>query len=85
LLSPGFLRRGETTDCLNDEGKVPDEREGLTMLLMDGARTEMDSLSMDKGRGSSSHCLLCDCRTSLVTPSTSVKRNCAREGGAPDG
>lgn len=85
MLSPGFLRRGETTDCLNDGGKVPDDRERLTMLVMVGARTEMDNLSMDKGIGSSSHCLLGDCRTSFVISSTSVKRNCAREGGAPDG
>jgi hypothetical protein len=45
------LRRGETTDCLNDGGKVPDEREWLTMLVMVGARTEMDNLIMDKGIG----------------------------------
>jgi len=51
------------------------------MLVMVGARIDMDCLSMDVGMGSSSHCLLGDCRTSLVISLMSVKRNCRKEGG----
>ena len=30
----GFLRRGCTRACLNDDGKIPSERERLTRLVM---------------------------------------------------
>ena len=32
----GFLRRGWTRACLNDDGKIPSERERLTRLVMIG-------------------------------------------------
>ena len=30
----GFLRRGWTRACLNDDGKIPSERERLTRFVM---------------------------------------------------
>ena len=32
----GFLRRGWTRACLNDDGKIPSERERLTRFVMIG-------------------------------------------------
>ena len=32
----GFLRRGSTRACLNDDGKIPSERERLTRFVMIG-------------------------------------------------
>ena len=64
-----------TTDSLKDEGKVPDDRDKLTISVIVGARTDMDCLSRNVGIGSSSHCLVGDCRTSLVISLMSVERN----------
>jgi len=64
---------------------VPVDKERLTMLVMVGARIDMDCLSMDVGMGSSSHCLLGDCRTSLVISLMSAKRNWRKEGGVLGG
>ena len=60
---------------------MPVDKERLTMLVMVGARIDMDCLSMDVGMGSSSHCLVGACRMSLVISLTSAKRNCRKEGG----
>ena len=58
---------------------MPVDKERLTMLVIVGARIDMDCLSMDVGMGSSSHCLLGDCRTSLVISLMSAKRNCRKK------
>ena len=75
------MSSGETTDCLKDEGKVPEDRDRLTILVIVGARTEMDCLSMDVGIGSSSHWLVGNCRTSFVISSMSEGRNAVSGGG----
>ena len=64
---------------------MPVDKERLTMLVMVGARIDMDCLSTDIGMGSSSHCLLGDWRTSLVISLMSAKRNWGKEGGVPGG
>ena len=51
-----------TTESLKDEGKVPEDRERLMMLVIIGASTEIDCLTRDVEMGSSSHCLVDDCR-----------------------
>ena len=63
------------TDSLKDEGKVPEDRDKLTISVIVGARTDMDSLRRNVGIGSNSHCLVGDCRTSLVISLMSVRRN----------
>ena len=73
------------TACLKDWGKVPVDKERLTMLVMVGARTDMDCWRMEVGIGSSSHCLGGDCRTSLVISSMSVGRNTVRGAGVQEG
>ena len=45
-------------ESLKDEGKVPEDRDRLTMLVIVGARMEIDCLRRDVGMGSSSHCLV---------------------------
>ena len=52
---------------------------------MTGAKTDIDCLRMDVGIGSSSHCLVGDCRMSLVISSESVGRNSRKGGGVTDG
>jgi hypothetical protein len=79
------LSSGATTDCLKDEGKVPEDRDRLMMLVIVGARTEMDCLRRDVGIGSSSHCLVGDCRMSLVISLMSVGRNSVSFGGVQGG
>ena len=70
-----------TTESLKDEGKVPEDRERLMMLVIIGASTEIDCLTRDVGIGSSSHCLEGDCRTSLVISSMSVGQSSVSFGG----
>jgi len=64
---------------------VPVDNERFTILVIAGARVDMHCLSMDVGMGSSSHCLVGACRTSLVISLTSAKRNCRKEGGVHGG
>ena len=41
----GFLRRGWTRACLNDDGKIPSERERLTRFVMNSvAYTRHDTM-----------------------------------------
>jgi len=68
-------------DCLKDEGNVPVDNERLTIVVIVGARTEMQSLSRDVGMGSSSHCLDGECMTILVISLMSTGRKCERIGG----
>ena len=41
----GFLRRGCTRACLNDDGKIPSERERLTRLFTFRSRNEFVNFS----------------------------------------
>ena len=42
----GFLRRGWTRACLNDNGKIPSERERLTRFVMIGPSSDMSESKM---------------------------------------
>jgi len=53
----GFLSRGDTTDSLSVEWKLPELRERLTILVIVGIRTEEHSLRSQVGIGSESDCL----------------------------
>ena len=64
---------------------MPEDSDRLTILVIVGARTEMDSLRMDVGIGSSSHCLVGDCRTNLVISSISEGWNSVSFGGVRGG
>ena len=44
-------------DCLKTEGKEPEAREMLTILVMAGAKIDRHFLSREVGIGSRSHCL----------------------------
>ena len=54
----GFLRRGWTRACLNDDGKIPSERERLTRFVMIGPSSLKQSFKRKVGMESRGHCLL---------------------------
>ena len=45
----GFLRRGWTRACLNDDGKIPSEREKLTRFVMIGPSSLKQSFKRKVG------------------------------------
>ena len=47
----GFLRRGETIECLKEEGKEPEERDRLMILVMTGVRTGRHLFEEEGGDG----------------------------------
>ena len=47
-----FLRRGLTTADLKVDGKVPGDKETLTMFVRVGSRSSINSRRSDVGRGS---------------------------------
>ena len=47
----GFLRRGWTRACLNDDGKIPSERERLTRFVMIGPSSLKQSFKRKVGMG----------------------------------
>ena len=47
-----LLRRGLTTADLKVDGKVPDDKETLTMFVRVGSRSSINSRRSDVGRGS---------------------------------
>ena len=61
----GFLRRGCTRACLNDDGKIPSERERLTRLVMIGPSSLKQSFKRKVGMESRGHCLLSEAEMSL--------------------
>ena len=52
------MRSGVTRDCLNCMGKVPVDRERLTMVVIIGRIVQETSFRRNVGIGSRSHCLL---------------------------
>ena len=46
------------TECLKSRGKLPVDKERLTIFVMMGPRIDAQSFSKKVGIGSSSHCLL---------------------------
>ena len=61
----GFLRRGWTRACLNDDGKIPSERERLTRFVMIGPSSLKQSFRRKVGMESRGHCLLSEEEMSL--------------------
>lgn len=80
----GFLRRGETIECLKDDGKLPEDSERLTIRVMVGRRTGRHFLRSQVGIGSRSHCLFGDIFMSLRI-STSVAGVNEEKSGGRDG
>src|SRR6218665_3959906 len=56
--SDGFLRSGVTNECLKSRGRLPVDKERLTIFVMMGTRMDAQSFSKEVGIGSSLHCLL---------------------------
>ena len=61
----GFLSRGWTKACLNDDGKIPSERERLTRFVMIGTSSLKQSFKRKIGMESRGHCLLSEAEMSL--------------------
>ena len=62
----GFLRRGWTRACLNDDGKIPSERERLTRFVMIAWTKFIEAEFQRKvGMESRGHCLLSEAEMSL--------------------
>ena len=61
----GFFRRGWTSACLNDDGKIPSERERLTSFVMIGPSSLKQSFRRKVGMESSGHCLFSEEEMSL--------------------
>ena len=47
-----------TVECLEEDGKVPDSKDKLTILVIVGRSAGRQALSSQVGMGSRSHCLL---------------------------
>ena len=60
----GFLRRGWTRACLNDNGKIPPERERLKRFVMIGP-SSLKSFKRKVGMESRGHCSLSEAEMSL--------------------
>ena len=75
----GFLRRGWTRACLNDDGKIPSERERLTRFVMIGQfypemfLEKMQGLEKRQKRG-------CNCR--YLQGESAINQSCLVGGGA---
>ena len=59
-----------TKEFLNEDGKVPEVRERLMILVMIGVSTMVHCLSKEVGIGSRSHCLFGKESSSLDTSSS---------------
>ena len=59
-----------TNECLKSRGKLPVDKERLTIFFMTGTRMDAQSFSKEVGIGSSSHCLLeSDCNRLYISVS----------------
>ena len=67
----GFLRRGWTRACLNDDGKIPSERERLTRFVMIGPSSLKQSFRRKVGMESRGHCFIFRSRNEFVNFSES--------------
>ena len=61
----GFLRRGWTSACLNDDGNIPSERERLTRSVMIGPSSLKQSFRRKVEMESRGHCSLSEAEMSL--------------------
>ena len=62
------MRSGVTRDCLNCMGKVPVDRERLTMVVIIGRIVAETCFRKKVGIGSRSHCLLGEaCKSSAIS------------------
>ena len=71
----GFLRSGVTRDCLKCMGKVPVDRERLTMVVIIGRIVAETSFRRKVGIGSMLHCLLGEACKSLAISSIDAGGN----------
>ena len=71
----GLLRSGVTRDCLNCMGKVPVDRERLTMVVIIERIVAETSFTRNVRIGSRSHCLLGKACKSLAISSIDAGRN----------
>ena len=71
----GFLRSGVTRDCLKCMGKVPVDRERLTMVVIIGRIVAETSFRRKMGIGSRPHCLLGEACKSLAISSIDAGEN----------
>jgi hypothetical protein len=85
LSRDGFLRSGETTECLKAEGKVPDDKDKLTILVMVGRRAGRQALRSQVGIGSRSHCLLGEFMMAVWTSFSVAGEKMEKSGGADGG
>ena len=83
LSRDGFLMSGVTRDCLNCMGKVPVDRERLTMVVIIGIFAET-SFRRNVGM-SRSHCLLGEACKSLAISSIDAGGNDASTLGGRGG
>ena len=67
-----FLRRGWTRACLNDDGKIPTERERLTRFVRIGPSSLKQSFKNKIGMESREHCLLSEGEASLYLSVTGI-------------
>ena len=70
-----FFRSGVTRDCLKCMGKVPLDRERLTMDVIIGRIVAETSFRRNVGIGSRSHCLLIEACKSLTISSIDAGGN----------
>ena len=75
LSRDGFLKSGVTRDCLNCMGKVPVDRERLTMVVIIGRIVAETYFRRNVGIGSRSHCLLGEACKSLAISSIAAGEN----------
>ena len=61
----GFLRRGWTRACLNDNGKIPSERERLTRFVMIGTKFFEVEFQKESWDGIKEYCILSETEMSL--------------------
>ena len=69
------MRSGVTRDCLKCMGKVPVDRDRLTMVVIIGRIVAETCFRSKVGIGSRSHCLLGEACKSLAISSIDTERN----------
>ena len=74
------MKTGQTTACFSALGKVPEESERLTMVVIEGTSMSMKRFSSTVGIGSRQHDLLGEEVTSLRTSIVDSWRNSVRLG-----
>ena len=74
-----------TAECLKEDGKVPDNREKLTILVIVGRSAGRQALSSQVGIGSRSHCLLGEFMMTFWISSSVAGEKTEKTGGTDGG